>query len=246
MDNDKNDQIKPLHCPNADSGCPIESDLASIREELDQLHNQVRTDYLSGLFNKRHMLYALAQEMERTQRSNQPTSLILLDVDHFKKINDTHGHVRGDEVITAIGEALLETVRKIDIACRYGGEEFSIILPSTPLLVGVQVAERIREKVKSIEIETDGDEKISFTVSVGVDTYFPLSKDSAEDFIQRVDNYLYQAKDSGRDCVKHAVHKLSGDALVSSDEKEALFDLLGDDENNALMDDDESKPKTSH
>ncbi|MFT7558628.1 MAG: diguanylate cyclase (GGDEF)-like protein [Flavobacteriales bacterium] len=217
-----------LNCPNGETNCPISSELQSIREEIHQLKDQVRTDDLTSLFNHRHFALSLEQEIERTRRSQHPTTLILLDIDHFKAVNDTYGHVVGDSVLQEVAKVFVGAVRKIDIPCRYGGEEFGIILPSTPTIVGTQVAERIREQIEALVIELDDGRELKITISIGVDSYHYFHPETVEQFVARCDEFLYKAKDGGRNIVCHAIHKISDGALVSSDEKDALFDAFGD------------------
>lgn len=214
-------------CPVGESHCDIIDEVIALRSELDDLKKQVRTDTLTGLFNRQHLLYTLEQEFERTQRNQQPTTLIFLDIDHFKIVNDTYGHIVGDKVLVHIAEVLLSAVRKLDIACRYGGEEFAIILPSTHLLVGIQVAERLRSKIAETPLQLDSG-NINITASLGVGAYQHNSQDSIEDFIARTDKVLYQAKNSGRNQVCHSTQeqgdKIKTSSTVSVDERRALFD----------------------
>ena len=214
-------------CPLGTNDCPIYEEIASLKEEVNALKDQVRTDHMTGLYNKLHMNASLEQEMERTQRSQQATTFILLDIDHFKNFNDTHGHIAGDHVLTHVARLLKRAVRKIDIPCRYGGEEFGIILPSTPMLVGSQVAERIRSAIEQTPLFFEGQE-FSITASFGVDSFTYNTRESVEDFIARADAQLYKAKENGRNQVCHAIHKLESAAQVSESEKDALFNLLND------------------
>ena len=216
-----------LHCPNGEESCPIFSEIEELRREVTTLSTQVRTDFLTGLFNKQHLLFSLEQEIERTTRTRMPTTLILIDGDHFKSINDNHGHVVGDKVIAHLSKLIQDTVRKIDIPCRYGGEEFAIVLPGTATLVGVQVAERIRNYIAKSPLNISSNASIEITVSIGVGTLYPDSKWSPEEFITIVDQQLYQAKEQGRDRVCYVTHKLTDDTTVSAEEKDALFGPSG-------------------
>ncbi len=215
-------------CPLADSRCTVGEQFAVLREEIRDLREQVSTDPLTGLSNVRHLRLMLEQEMERTKRNHQPTTFLILDVDHFKAVNDTYGHVVGDKALQHLAELITAVVRKIDIPCRYGGEEFGVILPSTPILVGIQVAERVRKLVEDTPL-VEGELSIPLTVSLGVETYTQSSRDSIEELIARADTQLYRAKQSGRNCVcfasKHTVNK----AEVTQSEKDALFNQLDED-----------------
>ncbi len=215
-------------CPMADSRCTIGEQLAELREEIRQLQEQVSTDPLTGLSNVRHLRAMLEREMERTKRNHQPTTFLLLDVDHFKKINDTYGHVIGDKALQHLAALIQTVVRKIDIPCRYGGEEFGVILPSTPILVGIQVAERIRKLVAETPL-VEGKQCITLTISVGVETYNQSSQDSMEEFIARADTELYRAKQSGRNAVCHSNAHMTNKAEVTQSEKDALFNQLNED-----------------
>jgi len=212
-----------LTCPMSMAQCTIETKLNALHQEVERLKEQVNTDPLTGLFNVRHLQFVLEQEMERTHRSHQPTTFILLDIDHFKRVNDTLGHIVGDKVLKHIAKILELAVRKIDVACRYGGEEFGVVLPSTPLLVGTQVAERIRKKIEDSPLELDG-LSLPVTVSAGVDCFLHTQQKSKEGLIARVDRQLYLAKDKGRNCVCHSTDNIEGKAEVSADEKGALLD----------------------
>lgn len=219
---------KITNCPNGESNCPIYDDLAQLREKVETLSAQVSSDFLTGLYNRQHLLFALEQEMERTQRSQQPTSLIMLDIDHFKRVNDQHGHVAGDKVLKSLANVIRDTVRKIDVPCRYGGEEFAIVLPSTPMLTGVQVAERLRAKIADTLIPISKNEHISVTASLGVHASLHNDRHSAEEFIELADKQLYLAKESGRNQVKHQPQERITNTVVSPEEKDALFNVLGE------------------
>ncbi|HMW73252.1 MAG TPA: GGDEF domain-containing protein, partial [Cellvibrionaceae bacterium] len=132
-------------CPVGEPQCPVIDRLEALEAQIQELTAQTRTDNLTSLFNQRHLMICLHQEIERTQRTQLPTSLILLDIDHFKKINDTYGHAVGDQALMHLANLLRNAVRKLDIPCRQGGEEFAVILPSTPILVAKQIAERVRQ-----------------------------------------------------------------------------------------------------
>ena len=212
-------------CPRGNEDCPIFEEISSLKQHVEELNNLVQTDSLTGLYNNRYLKHTLEQEMERTNRTRQPTTFILLDIDHFKRFNDTHGHIVGDHVLQHLARILKTAVRKIDIPCRYGGEEFGIILPSTPILVGTQVAERLRFAIETTPIQHN-DEQLTITASLGVDSYFYNSHDDVEKFIERADMQLYKAKENGRNQVCQAVHKFESNAQVSDSEKDALFKLM--------------------
>lgn len=216
-------------CPLGESGCTVGKTLEQLNQEIQLLKDQVSTDALTGLANVRHLRFMLEREMERTIRNHQPTTFFILDADHFKQINDTHGHVIGDKALQHIATQIKLVVRKIDIPCRYGGEEFAVILPSTPLLVGIQVAERVRTQIEQNPLNVEGI-NIPITVSIGVDSYNNTDDDGMDSFIARADQQLYTAKNSGRNCVQHPSETTQNKAAVTQSEKAALFEQLNEEE----------------
>jgi len=165
--------------------------------------------------------------MERTRRLEEPTSLIMIDIDHFKKVNDTYGHEIGNQALIHVARLLCQTLRKLDIPCRYGGEEFALILPSTRLAPAVQVAERIRMLIAKTPFLVDH-LKTTLRVSLGVECFTHISTCSSSELIKSADNYLYQAKHTGRNCTCHPPIDLSAEkAAVSSKERQDLFAAFG-------------------
>lgn len=214
------------NCPVGETTCNIIDELSALRQEVAELTEQVHTDTLTGLNNYRHFTKALDYEMERTQRTGQATALIIVDLDFFKKVNDTWGHEVGNLALIQTSELLKQATRKLDIPCRYGGEEFVIILPSTDLLTGTQVAERLRARIEATPLYADGNE-ITLTASLGIDVYTAGKQETQEDFIKRVDALLYEAKNGGRNQVRSGSRKdIQSETTVSSDEKDALFGLF--------------------
>lgn len=195
-------------------------ELEALRRENAELKQALRTDMLTGLFNYRHLLEALDWEMERTLRTRQPTSLIMLDLDHFKQINDTWGHDVGNAALVQVADIIRDNLRKMDVPCRFGGEEFTIILPGTQLPQAVNVAERLRTAIESQPLQ-HGDELITITASFGVVLYRADMQLSVDEYIHLTDGYLYQAKQNGRNQVAHP--KLPKQTEVSVDEKAALL-----------------------
>ncbi len=196
----------------------------TLRQASSELEKLVHTDTLTGLFNYRHFALVLEQELERTRRTGHPTSMILMDLDFFKRVNDTWGHESGNLVLRQSAELIKKTLRKIDIPCRYGGEEFAVILPGTNLPLAVSVANRLRNSIMSTPVDL-GDEQIEYTASMGVDSYVMGDAVNAEDFVKQVDAQLYRAKDEGRNRVCHQPFDyLKPETEVSSDEKRALLD----------------------
>jgi diguanylate cyclase (GGDEF)-like protein len=156
-------------------------------------------DALTGLVNRRAFVDWAARELRRAQRYQDPLSLILLDVDHFKHINDRYGHAAGDTVLAAVGRQLVASVRACDVVARWGGEEFILALPSTPLVGAVEVAERARRELESAHITAPSGKTIPVTASLGV---AELGKgESIDTLIDRADRVMYEAKSSGRNRV---------------------------------------------
>lgn len=161
-----------------------------------QLQNLSRTDHLTGLFNRGYWELRLIQEFKRYDRYDQPCSLIMLDIDHFKKINDKYGHTIGDEAIRGVSRAIKEQVRDLDIAGRYGGEEFGIVLTNTNGDGACVFAERLRSAIEKLTIYTGGHE-IQFTISIGIAELVDKVHDH-RNWIERADQALYKSKEGGR------------------------------------------------
>jgi diguanylate cyclase (GGDEF)-like protein/PAS domain S-box-containing protein len=163
--------------------------------DIDRLASDSVTDALTGLYNRRYFNNNLKVESERSDRYGPHLSLILLDVDFFKKYNDTFGHTEGDKVLSMIGNIIQKCIRKTDSGCRYGGEEFAVILPQSDIDGASVTAERIRNCVESETAElNDG-----VTISAGISQY--QIKQNLSEFIKNSDSALYKAKESGRNCV---------------------------------------------
>jgi diguanylate cyclase (GGDEF)-like protein len=158
-------------------------------------------DELTGCFNRAHALESLEAELTRSRRTNAPLSVIMLDIDHFKRINDEHGHLFGDQVLAAIGHRVRQVLRRSDLRCRYGGDEFLILLPETPATGAHHVAQWLRSELGGEDVTADG-VTIRPSVSIGVATCQP--GDRAEALVDRADRALYAAKAAGRNCVRVA------------------------------------------
>ena len=215
---------KELLCPRGEADCPALREIAELRQTLAELSTLVRTDPLTGIANYRYFILALEQEMERTLRSGQPTTLIMLDIDHFKQVNDQWGHEVGNQALVHISKLMQQALRKLDIACRYGGEEFAIILPNTDLRASIPVAERLRQAIAETPMQID-DQQLQLTVSLGIDSFAKAVEMPVEKLVAGADQYLYQAKQEGRNCVRHA--PLAELEQVSSEERSELFNLFG-------------------
>jgi diguanylate cyclase (GGDEF)-like protein len=221
--------IASLTCPQGDQSCQFLQELGALRQEVEVLKAQVRTDALTGLYNFRFFSDALPLEMERASRSFQPLSLIILDIDFFKGFNDRWGHEVGNRALSHVAQLIGLTVRKLDFACRFGGEEFVILLPNTDLRQAMNVAERLREIIATTPLLQEQD-SITITASLGVDEYRGNHSDTPEGFLERVDAWLYKAKHTGRNCVMGPVIELAdATSTVTIEEKEALFGAFGSD-----------------
>lgn len=217
----------PPICPVGERRCSVIDELMTVRQQVSELTEKAHTDTLTGLANYRYFCQILDNEMERTQRTGQPTAMIIIDLDFFKKVNDTYGHEVGNQALIQTARILKDGVRKLDVPCRYGGEEFTVVLPSTNLLTSTQVAERLRSMIETTPLFADSQE-INLTASMGVNTYTSSDKNEArEAFIARTDELLYQAKESGRNKVCSGIQTdLQPKTIVTRDEKDALFGLF--------------------
>jgi diguanylate cyclase (GGDEF)-like protein len=169
----------------------------------DNLKDLSIRDALTGLFNRRHLQEMLSLELPRAARTGGPLSLVILDLDNFKKFNDTFGHDAGDMVLRALGGAITRNLRQGDVAFRYGGEEFMVVLPQTGATQGAAVAERIRTAVEALRLDYDGRRLSGFSASLGVAT-FPECGDTAETLILAADRALYASKAGGKNRVTMA------------------------------------------
>ncbi|MCP4878477.1 MAG: GGDEF domain-containing protein [Gammaproteobacteria bacterium] len=213
----------PPVCPVGESSCLWLDEVEKLRSQIDELSELVSTDALTGLFNFRHFKTILQAEMDRSKRSGIPTSLVLVDVDHFKVVNDTYGHETGNLALKHLATILKGEVRTTDIVFRYGGEEFAMIFPETHLNLAVKVADRIREQIANSPLPID-DGEIKLTASMGASVYMKTSVLDFIDFVDSVDKYLYEAKQSGRNCICHVDYSdLRAVTEVGADERSMLF-----------------------
>lgn len=177
-----------------------QNELRELNRELERL---AHTDALTGLSNRRHFLARLDAEWARAERYDRPFSLMILDLDHFKQVNDTRGHLTGDRVIEAAGRALTALVRPSDVAARYGGEELAVLLTETDLDGASETARRITERFRGLVHRDDAGNDFQVTISIGVATIEPEDA-TPRDLISRADAALYHAKQSGRDGASRA------------------------------------------
>ncbi|MFZ5570672.1 MAG: GGDEF domain-containing protein [Thermodesulfobacteriota bacterium] len=212
-----------IECPLNKPDCPVMEALLRSRNECRVLQELSRTDSLTGYFNFRHFSEALAGEMERTSRTGLPTGLIMIDLDHFKRVNDTYGHETGNDVLRWSSDIFRDNIRRLDIPCRYGGEEFAIILPGTPLAGAVHVAKRLQSELLHQPFRKDGISPLPLTASFGVDVYTGRPGESPKEFIHRTDRLLLEAKEKGRNriCFNQSSMKTAA-SEVSREERDAL------------------------
>ncbi|MEK9952661.1 MAG: GGDEF domain-containing protein [Curvibacter sp.] len=194
--------------------------VAYLQRIIDGLCELSLRDPLTGLANRRHFRAVLTREIEIVARSGNSALLLMLDIDHFKKINDTHGHVAGDKVLQAVARCVNGCVRPQDTVARYGGEEFAIVMPDCQAAYGETVAERIRQSVAALVIQASPVLDLQVTASVG-GAFAPVwVRSTADLWIERADTQLYLAKARGRNqvCIDHQ-QVIS----VSAEEKSLLF-----------------------
>ncbi len=206
----------------------VEGSAPWLQSLIDALCDLSSRDALTGLANRRSFEHAIHRESDRVARSGEPALLLMLDIDHFKRINDHHGHVAGDLVIRAVADALNATVRPMDLVARIGGEEFAIILPNCSPAFGAAVAERIRNRVESQVISLVSGQLLGCTISIG-GAYAPQwVRSTPAVWMERSDLQLYRAKSEGRNRTCLEPTPVSD---VSAEEKGLLFasSIFGED-----------------
>ena len=166
----------------------------------DELSYQANTDELTGILNRRSFTKYIEHAFKNAKIHSEPFSLIIIDIDFFKDINDTYGHMVGDEILKSLSQLMESSFRTTDKVCRWGGEEFAILLPSTSMNNACNVAEKIRKKVEN-SFHQVKEKSISYTISLGVSESLAIDE-TIDKIINRADKALYKAKDSGRNCVK--------------------------------------------
>lgn len=184
-------------------------ELKDTNDKLSKANQQLKDisarDYLTGIYNRRYLFDFLDKELVRAKRYKVCFSVVIFDIDFFKKINDTHGHQCGDVVLKVVSERVMSMIRRSDLVARYGGEEFVIVMPHTGSMGAATLAGRLREQMEMMEILAHGN-TVKITVSAGVATYTPQSVDvTIDELIGEADKALYEAKNSGRNRVVVAV-----------------------------------------
>jgi len=178
----------------------ISTDITAQKQMEDNLRKLATTDGLTGIYNRRHFLELTEKEAWRAHRYNNNLGFLMLDIDHFKKVNDTYGHATGDRAIQAFSKVGVDTLRDTDLFGRYGGEEFVATLPETPIEGVQKLAERIRQAVEDIKVEADDGRIVQFTASIGA-TMLAGENEDVEKALSRADEALYEAKEGGRNKV---------------------------------------------
>ncbi len=175
----------------------LKREVRALRQHVDSLVGEARTDVLSGLANRRAFNEQLTRDLSQSNRQGTALSLLLIDLDHFKALNDNHGHQVGDAALQDVARTLYSTLREMDLIERYGGDEFAVILPGTRLSAAMKAAERVRTAVAERTFAVSGSE-VLITVSVGVSEVMP--PDDVNGIVTRADVGLYAAKAAGRNC----------------------------------------------
>jgi diguanylate cyclase (GGDEF)-like protein len=167
---------------------------------FDQVHTLAITDSLTGLYNRRHFFFLAQSELERALRYQHPLSILMIDIDHFKQVNDTYGHTSGDQALLAVAQRCKTWLRQVDLIGRYGGEEIVVLLPETTPDAALQAAERLRMEVEKIEVPSSRG-TIRLTISVGVADLMDMDGINLDLVLDRADRALYLAKEGGRNRV---------------------------------------------
>ncbi len=206
----------------------LQEELALDKEKIDGyakelaaanrvLHKAALIDALTGLPNRRCLIERLEQEWAEAARHDRPLACLMLDVDHFKRFNDTHGHDVGDEVLRNTANVLKTSCRTYDVLCRYGGEEFIVLCPDVDLDSARRIAERMRAAIEANTVETTNGLRLRVTVSIGAAVSNSHVAD-ADSLVKAADEALYAAKDAGRNCV--CASRRAGETLVSGQQDE--------------------------
>lgn len=195
--------------------------IATLEKDNEHLRSLSLTDGLTGLFNYRFFARQMEIEMARTRRTGQPCSLMMIDLDNFKLLNDTWGHDEGNRYLVKVAQTILDKLRPTDILCRYGGDEFVIIMPATFLVDAMRIARRLRGAITRIPPKLE----FPFSASLGLAEYDPSSGNEMSVFVKAADKALYRAKKGGKNQICHEgkLPRMGKAAAVSQDERAALL-----------------------
>ncbi|WP_246483620.1 GGDEF domain-containing protein [Paenacidovorax monticola] len=207
----------------AEAALPNDSPTHYLQGLIDGLCELSLKDPLTGLANRRHFRTVLEREIDRVTRSGEAALLLMLDIDNFKKVNDTYGHLAGDLVLQSVARTLSACVRPMDTLARYGGEEFAVVLPACQAAFGRVVAERVRRAVEATPVRISPAVELNITVSVGGAFALQWIRSTTQLWTERADHQLYRAKMAGRNRVSIEEQP---DSTVSAEEKSLLFGPL--------------------
>lgn len=202
---------------------PARDGTAFLQAIIDGLCELSLRDPLTGVSNRRQLMPVLESELDRVVRAGDTALLLMIDIDHFKRINDEYGHATGDQVLRHVAQRLAHCIRPMDTLVRYGGEEFAIVLPTCPLTYGMTVAERMRGAVASSPIQAALGQEVHVTISIGGAYAQQWMRSTPHLWIQRTDEQLYRSKHAGRNCIH--IEPVS-ESVVSPQEKNYLLEHL--------------------
>lgn len=180
--------------------CGTHTDITERKALEEELTRQAHIDYLTGVYNRRHFMARAEQELHRAIRYSSPLSMLMLDIDHFKKINDRYGHKIGDVVLKVVASVCQSTLRSVDILGRMGGEEFAVLLPETDKASAIDVAERLRQAIAATNVPLEEGLPVQFSASIGISS-LSSADDNIDVLLNHADSALYEAKNSGRNKV---------------------------------------------
>jgi two-component system, cell cycle response regulator len=200
--------------------------IEDLARENVRLKSLLLTDELTGLYNKRFFFLQLEVETARTRRTGQPCVLLMMDLDDFKTLNDTFGHDAGDRVLSHMGSVMWRNIRPTDFACRFGGDEFAIIMPSSQLADGIGVAKRIQNSLAHPESREYPAIGRRLSGSFGLAVYQPFSRLSVDDFFKQADLKMYEAKKAGKNNIFCDHFRSAEKSAVNETERDALYKMV--------------------
>jgi diguanylate cyclase (GGDEF)-like protein len=209
------------HAANLEREIGVRKRIENVLRDSEQKYMELSiTDSLTGLYNRRHFFSQLRAEIDRTVRYCHPLTILLMDIDNFKDFNDAYGHPEGDKVLVRLAEIISGTIRKTDFACRYGGEEFAVLLPETPGQGAVSIADRILSQFRDHPFHPTAEVRIHTSVSIGVAQLIP--GEEMADFVKRADDSMYEAKKQGKDRI--VFQQPPDDIAIASSQKPLALD----------------------